>query len=271
MTAHKTLAAGAVAALALSLAACGGDDDADNSPDNETSSATESAGADDGNLGFTELQFGDTFTFKGDDDNPADVDLRVDDISVSSGCHDGHASYSDTPEDPGSTFVKITGDMDVKSNSWNDSFYITVGEWVAVDADGYSLEIAPALTCNTEQINTWSNPLDAGQKRHAVEEFEVKGVPVQWGVKPIRSEEGWGWGLPEAADAPAASGAPDPTSAAPEAPANAPAPVAGVPVPDPDVPGANQPQPGESSVWYDEDGNVTGGMNVDENGNVTYY
>lgn len=218
MTIRKTLTAGAAVALALSLAACGGDDDDSGSENNGfesatgSNAATEETAADDGNLGYTELQFGDTATYKGSSDYPADVDIRVDDISVSNTCHDGVASYSDAGETPGSTYVKITGDLDVKSDAWGDSFYINVTDWVAVDAAGYSLEITPAYPCNGTGTDTWSNPLDAGQKRHAAEEFEVKGVPVQWGVKPTRSEEGWGWAVSAPVDA--SVGTPDPTPAA---------------------------------------------------------
>lgn len=244
MTTHNRLLAVLTAGvLTLGLTACGGDDE----PARPTT--TEAAE----NRGFTELQLGDTFTFTGDDEYPADVELRVDEISASKTCHNGIASYMDGTESPDSTYIQITGDMDVKSNAWNDSFYITDSEWVAVDADGYNLEIAPALLCNRDQTNTWSNPLDAGQKRHAVEEFEVKGTPVQMGVKPIRSDEGWGWTVPTATESTEpASGAPQPTAAG-ETPAVAANDggfesggiVNGPVVPDPDIPGANQSLPGE--------------------------
>lgn len=244
-TRTRTLAVLTAGVLTLGLAACGGDDDTANSATSTTETSE--------NRGFTELQLGDTFTFTGDDEYPADVNLRVDDISASKTCHNGIASYMDGTENPDSTYIQITGDMDVKSNAWNDSFYITDSEWVAVDADGYNLEIVPALLCNTDQTNTWSNPLDAGQKRHAVEEFEVKGTPAQLGVKPVRSAEGWGWTVPAATDAKEpASDAPQPTGAV-ESPAAAVNDsgfesggiVDGPVVPDPDIPGANQPLPGE--------------------------
>lgn len=238
-------------AAGLALAACGGSDD--DTQVVQTSAATTGAS---NNRGFTELQPGDTFTFTGDKEYPAEVNLRVDDINASKTCHNGVASYMDGTENPDSTFVQVSGDMDVKSNKWNDSFYITDGEWVAVDADGFTLEVTPASLCNTDQINTWSNPLDAGQKRHAVEEFEVKGTPVQWGVKPIRSDEGWGWkvGAPTTADSkaphPTTGGAPEEAQPAPaaDAPANSTG-QDGYPL-DPDVPGANQPYPGE--LTYDQ-------------------
>lgn len=246
MTTHtRTLAALTAGVLALGLTACTDDD---GTSETATSTTEESE-----NRGFTELQLGDTFTFTGDDEYPADVDLRVDDISTSKTCHEGIASYMDGTENPDSTYIQITGDMVVKSNAWNDSFYINDNEWVAVDADGYNLEIAPALLCNRDQTNTWSNPLNAGQKRHAVEEFEVKGTPVQLGVKPIRSDEGWGWTVPEPTESTdSASDGPQPTDAA-ESPAAAVdnsgfesgGIVDGPVVPDPDIPGANQPLPGE--------------------------
>lgn len=77
MTTHT----GLLAVLTLGLTACGGDDE----PARPTT--TEAAE----NRGFTELQLGDTFTFTGDDEYPADVELRVDEISASKTCHNGIA------------------------------------------------------------------------------------------------------------------------------------------------------------------------------------
>lgn len=253
MTIRRTAFAIA-AAGALVLTACSNDDDQDSDATTATTSETASEGASSG-AGFTKLQLGDTFTYTGDDENPAEVDITVDDINVSNSCHNGIASYMEGhQEDPESTFVQVSGEMDVKANTWSDSFLLNVNEWVAVDAEGYTIEVAPASICETDQINTWSNPLGVGQKRRIVEEFEVKGTPVEWGVKPVRSAEGWGWSL----DAPTEGKDPDgpaPTPAADPAPAPAETPsdngfesggtYDGPVVPNPNIPGANQPLPGE--------------------------
>lgn len=213
MTIRRTAFA-VVAAGALTLTACSSDDDAD-AQDTPTATADQDAGDGAEGAGFTELQLGDTFTYAGDDEHPAEVDITVDDISVSNSCHNGIASYmEDYQEDPESTFVQVSGEMDVKANTWSDSFLLSVTDWVAVDADGYTLEIAPPHGCDTDQINTWSNPLGVGQKRRIVEEFEVKGTPVEWGVKPVRSAEGWGWSLDAPTEGKDKGDGPAPTPAA---------------------------------------------------------
>jgi hypothetical protein len=230
MTIRRTALA-VVTAGALALTACSGDDGQDADSTTPTPTEDNADGA-----GFTEMQLGETFTYTGDDEHPADVDITVEDISVSNSCHNGIASYMEgEQEDPESTFVQVSGEMYVKEDTWSDSFLLSVTDWVAVDADGYTLEVAPPHLCETDQINTWSNPLGVGQKRRIVEEFEVKGTPVEWGVKPVRSSEGWGWTLNAPTDSEGQPDGPAPTPAG-----QVPAPAA----PTPDAPAAPAPQPG---------------------------
>lgn len=195
------------------------------------------------------------------------------------------------PEDVTRDAVKFQVIATVENQTGEDiSEALWASDFTFLDADG--------LTVKTTDIGSAEGPcsndnatqfvdLGDGEKRRAAVTLEAPAgaTKMTYSASTIPGAEPVTWDVEDAVAemtvTPAGGGAaPQPSDAAVEAPAvESPAAdgfesggiVDGPVVPDPDIPGANQPLPGESSVWYDENGNVTGGMTVDEDGNATYY
>ncbi|MGP9619880.1 hypothetical protein [Corynebacterium sp. AOP34-BR1-29] len=218
MTIRRTALA-TVAAGVLTLTACSNDDQ-DRLAPTETPATTDPS---------TEPKVheqvpGDTITYTGTDEYPADVDITIDDISASDTCHHGENGHTEAPADEDITYIQVSGEVDVRKVSWSDSFSILDQEWIALDPDGYQLQIAPPFSCESSSEQNWDESTQVGNKARLSQEYAVKGAPDRWVLNPSRSDEVWGWEIPEADTQEESADGPAPTPAAdvPE-PAAAPA------------------------------------------------
>lgn len=207
MTIRRTALA-VVAAGALALTACSNDDQ-DNGT-TETPATTDASAEPQAH----EQVLGDTITYTGTDEYPADVDITIDDISASTSCHEGQNDYVDTPEPEGTTYIKVAGEMDVRNTTWHDSYSVLDHEWIALDPDGYQLQIGPAFSCEPTEGQQWDEATQIGNKSRLVQEYAVQGAPDRWVLNPTRSDEVWGWEIPETDTQEEGSDGPAPTPAA---------------------------------------------------------
>lgn len=281
MTTNTTRRARAVIATAgvltagLVLASCGGDSDDEGDGSFEPAdpaTQTEGFGADEVHALTDTVTVGDTLTI-----SDAEIDTTGCDFTF--------------PEDVTRDAVKFQVIATVENQTGEDiSEALWASDFTFLDADG--------LTVKTTDIGSAEGPcsndnatqfvdLGDGEKRRAAVTLEAPAgaTKMTYSASTIPGADPVTWDVEDAVAGmtvtPAGGGAaPQPSDAAVEAPVvESPAAdgfesggiVDGPVVPDPDIPGANQPLPGESSVWYDENGNVTGGMTVDEEGNATYY
>lgn len=274
MTIRKTLTAGAAAALALSLAACGGDDDEVGGSFEPADTATQAEGfsADEVHSLTDTVTVGDTLTI-----SDAEIDTTGCDFTF--------------PEDVTRDAVKFQVIATVENQTGEDiSEALWASDFTFLDADGMTVKTTDIGSaegpCSNDNATQFVD-LGDGEKRRAAVTLEAPAgaTKMTYSASTIPGAAPVTWDVADAVAGmtvtPAGGGAaPQPSDAAVEAPVvESPAAdgfesggiVDGPVVPDPDIPGANQPLPGESSVWYDENGNVTGGMTVDEDGNATYY
>ncbi|MGP6173361.1 hypothetical protein [Corynebacterium sp. A21] len=128
------------------------------------------------------IELGDTANLTVGANGPRDINVRIDDISVSEQCHSGLNSYSEGSYDgyynDHGYFIQITGEFEVIEHQVNYS----VSGWDGTTADGYAVDFMPASECNDPAddmpgFRSFSNPIDAGQKARAVEEYWVAELP----------------------------------------------------------------------------------------------
>lgn len=247
----KTLAVVSASILAFSLAACGG---GDSTSEETTPSATGAPSAppqDD-----VDVAVGETITLVQDVAGSRQVELTIEDISVSEQCHHGHNDYTDSRED-GGYYIQLTGEMDAIAG---ERGYQLSETWMTgTTADGYAVTFSPAFSCmNPEEVmpgyQAFDNRIIAGQKARGVLEFWAEELPATITLVEPYEPTKFTWQVPEPSTPaePAESAAeerhtPSPTlPAAPEAPAApaepaepaAPAPVVGFT----GAPGHDQPR-----------------------------
>ncbi|QGU07164.1 hypothetical protein COCCU_06100 [Corynebacterium occultum] len=165
--------------------------------DTTTSSATSKASPDP-----VVLELGETANLTVGADGPRDINVRIDDISVSEQCHTGLNGYSDGPYDgyynDHGYFIQITGEFEVIEHQVNYS----VSGWDGTTADGYAVDFMPTSECNDPAddmpgFRSFSNPIDAGQKARAVEEYWVAELPENIVLDEPYEPVSFAWPVPQ--------------------------------------------------------------------------
>lgn len=185
-----------VLAIPLALAACS--DTATEEPTpapSSTSVETTSAAP----TGPVEVELGETINLTQDANGARDIDLTIDDITISDQCHTGLNGHTDEPED-GGYYIRMIGEMDVKQSQTNFSFSET--SLTALDGENFTIEVTPAFACNPEYddmegFQGFDNPIDEGQKARGVLEFWVADIPERLSFTEPYEPLTWVWEVPE--------------------------------------------------------------------------
>ncbi|MGP5206467.1 hypothetical protein ACTXJY_00415 [Corynebacterium casei] len=185
-----------VLAIPLALAACS--DTATEEPTpapSSTSVETTSAAP----TGPVEVGLGETINLTQDANGARDIDLTIDDITISDQCHTGLNGHTDEPED-GGYYIRMIGEMDVKQSQTNFSFSET--SLTALDEENYTIEVTPAFACNypnddLDGYQWFDSPIDEGQKARGVLEFWVADIPEKLSFTEPYEPLTWVWEVPE--------------------------------------------------------------------------
>lgn len=182
---------------------------------------------------------------------------------------------------------------DLTEALWSSDFTFTDADGLTVSTLDIASAEPPCSNDNARQFTDMNN----GEKRRAAVTLEAPAgaTTMTYSASTIPGAEPVTWDIAEEVAAmtvtrAGGSAGPNPTTEA--GPAPAPGEVDGSPesgttatgdngfesggiidgpvVPDPDIPGGNQPLPGESSTWTNQDG-TTGGMTVQEDGTIQYH
>lgn len=183
-----------VLTVPLVLTACGKEDEPAATPSPLAVETTSEAPS-----GPVEVELGETINLTQDANGARDIDLTIEDISISDQCHTGLNSYTDTPADPG-YYIQMRGEMEVKQSTSGYSFIET--SITALDDNDYTIEIAPAFDCNQPQegmdgYQSFNNPVSEGQKARGVLEFWVADIPDGLSFTEPYEPLTWLWDVPE--------------------------------------------------------------------------
>ena len=185
-----------VLAVPLALAACS--DTATEEPTPAPSStATETTST--APTGPVEVELGETINLTQDANGARDIDLTIDDITISDQCHTGLNGHTDEHED-GGYYIRMIGEMDVKQSQTNFSFSET--SLTALDEESYTIEVTPAFACNypnddLDGYQWFDSPIDEGQKARGALEFWVADVPEKLSFTEPYEPLTWVWEVPE--------------------------------------------------------------------------
>ena len=185
-----------VLAIPIALAACS--DTATEEPTpapSSTSVETTSAAP----TGPVEVELGETINLTQDANGARDIDLTIDDITISDQCHTGLNGHTDEP-DEGGYYIRMIGEMDVKQSQTNFSF--SEMSLTALDEESYTIEVTPAFACNypnddLDGYQWFDSPIDEGQKARGVLEFWVANVPEKLSFTEPYEPLTWVWEMPE--------------------------------------------------------------------------
>lgn len=238
--ATRTLAA-ITAATALTLAACGSDDQppqATSTPSLETTPPTQAA------------QVGDTLKIRCADYNPCDADLHLTEATLNDQCQFGDYGYPEFALKDGELNLHISAEFSVSSVQGND--WTMAPDPEIVDSAGFTKTVGVSAFCESDrQRSGWADPVDVGEKKLL---YDAYVVPADAKILKL--------GEYKIELAPAASTT-DPVEQAPEpTPPAAPEPIAPAPVEEEAVP--------LSDVPYANGGTCPAylcGYGTDENGN----
>jgi len=192
----RRLLAPIVLAIPLVLAACSDSASEEPSPAPTTTAAETTSVAP---TGPVEVELGETINLTQDVNGARDIDLTIDDITISDQCHTGLNGHTSEPEDDG-YYIRMSGEMDVKQSQTNFSFSET---WLtALDDENYTIDITPAFACNPEDDDMdgyqgFDHPIDEGQKARGVLEFWVADVPEKLSFTEPYEPLTWVWEVPE--------------------------------------------------------------------------
>lgn len=186
-----------VLAVPLAIAACS--DTATEEPTpapSSTSVETTSAAP----TGPVEVELGETINLTQDANGARDIDLTIDDITISDQCHTGLNGHTDEP-DEGGYYIRMIGEMDVKQSQTNFSFSET--SLTALDEENFTIEVTPAFACtypndDLDGYQWFDSPIDEGQKARGVLEFWVADVPEKLSFTEPYEPLTWVWEVPEA-------------------------------------------------------------------------
>ena len=185
-----------VLAIPLTLAACS--DSASEEPDPApTSTVTETTST--APTSPVEVELGETINLTQDANGARDIDLTIDDITISDQCHTGLNGHTDEP-DEGGYYIRMIGEMDVKQSQTNFSF--SEMSLTVLDDENYTIDITPAFACNPEDDDMdgyqgFDSPIDEGQKARGVLEFWVADVPEKLSFTEPYEPLTWVWEVPE--------------------------------------------------------------------------
>lgn len=180
----------------LVLTACGNTDQAEPQSAPETTAVETTSAAPNSPV---KIKLGDTINLVQGANGTRDIDVTVNEISISDQCHTGLNGHTDEPEKPG-YYVRMIGEMHVKQSPNNFSFSDT--SLTALDADDYTLTIAPASACNYETDDldghqSFDDPIDEGQKARGALEFWVSGMPEKLVYSEPYEPTSWIWNITE--------------------------------------------------------------------------
>lgn len=183
-----------VLTVPLVLTACGKEDEPVATPSPLAVETTSEAPS-----GPVEVELGETINLTQDANGERDIDLTIEDISISDQCHAGLNSYTDTPAEPG-YYIQMLGEVEVKQSTSGYSFIET--SITALDDNDYIIEIAPAFNCNQPQegmddYQSFNNPVSEGQKARGVLEFWVADIPDKLSFTEPYEPLTWLWDVPE--------------------------------------------------------------------------
>ena len=185
-----------VLAVPLVLTACGQTDATDTATETTTEAEPTTSEAP---TGPVDVELGETINLTQDANGERDIDLTIDDITISDQCHTGLNGHTEETED-GGYYVRMSGEMDVKQSHTNFSFSET---WItALDDEGYTVEVTPAYPCNypndgMDGYQWFDNPIDEGQKARGVLEFWVADMPEKLSYAEPYEPITYVWAVPE--------------------------------------------------------------------------
>lgn len=183
-----------VLAIPLILAACGQEDEPVATPTPTAVETTSEAPS-----GPVEVELGETINLTQDANGARDIDLTINDITVSDQCHTGLNGHTDEPEEDG-YYVRMTGEMNVKQSQTNFNFSELA--LTALGSDGYTIEVTPAFACNhpyedMDGYQWFEDPIDQGQKARGTLEFWVADTPEKIAYSEPYEQDSWFWTVPE--------------------------------------------------------------------------
>lgn len=171
----KTITAG-LAALALTLTACGEDDT--QTPDQAYQPAPPAPiTSQPAPTGPEQAELGEPVTLVQDANGPREVHLTINEISVSETCHHGLNGHTEPTED-GGYYIQMTGEMEAVEG---ERGYSLSEMWMTgTTADGYATEFTPAFPCENPDLDgyqSFENSVIPGQKARGVLEFWSSDLP----------------------------------------------------------------------------------------------
>ena len=183
-----------VLTIPLLLSACGQEDEPVATPTPTAVETTSEAPS-----GPVEVELGETINLTQDANGARDIDLTINDITVSDQCHTGLNGHTDEPEEDG-YYVRMTGEMNVKQSQTNFNFSELA--LTALDSDGYTIEVTPAFACNypyedMDGYQWFEDPIDQGQKARGALEFWVADTPEKIAYSEPYEPDSWFWKAPD--------------------------------------------------------------------------
>lgn len=148
--------------------------------------------------GPVEVELRETINLTQDANGARDIDVTINEITVSEECRNGMNNYTEVPQE-GGYYVTMIGEMDVKQSQTNFSFSDT--SLSALDDEQYTVKILPAYDCNyphdhMEGYQSFANPIDAGQRARGVIEFWVEDMPAEIWFSQLYESDTWFWEMP---------------------------------------------------------------------------
>lgn len=185
-------------ALALSISSCSNPSRSSTEQPVETSSAvqtTTSAAP----SGPVEVELGETITLTQNGMGPREVDLVINDISVSRECHNGESGTIDHLEGDG-YYIQMTGEMDAKKLQGKYGFDFT--DLTGLDSNGYTVTINYAHGCESaykakDDHQSFSDAIGEAEKARGVLEFWTSELPETLKYTEQYEPVEYFWNVPE--------------------------------------------------------------------------